>query len=72
VVFSRRLEAGEGRQAFRPGERYRFGVALFDGTSTNHHIVRDTQFLDLVLPQPRADKEAGTKEEEAKEGEGIL
>jgi hypothetical protein len=34
VVFSRRLEAGEERQAFRPGERYRFGVALFDGTST--------------------------------------
>jgi len=72
VVFSRGLEAREERQTFRPGERYRFGVAVFDATSTNHHIVRDTQVLDLVLPNPRAEKETGTKEEETKDGEGIL
>jgi hypothetical protein len=51
VVFTRSLEAGEGRQVFRPGERDRFGVAVFDSTATNHHIVRDTQTLELV-PRP--------------------
>jgi hypothetical protein len=48
VVFTRALEAGEGRQNFLPGERHRFGVAVFDATATNHHIVRDTQTLELV------------------------
>jgi hypothetical protein len=48
VVFTRSLEAGEGRQAFQPGGRHRFGVAVFDATATNHHIVRDTQTLELV------------------------
>jgi hypothetical protein len=72
VVFARRLEAGEKRQAFHPGERYRFGVALFDGTSTNHHIVRDTQFLELIPPRQRAAEEGDVREEKAGEGEGIL
>jgi len=73
VTFTRELEAGGKRQAFRPGERYRFGVALFDGTSTNHHIVRDTQFLDLVLPRQREGGEAAPEEdEEVRRGEGIL
>jgi hypothetical protein len=57
VVFTRALEAGEGRQAFRPGERHRFGVAVFDATATNHHIVRDTQTLELVA-RPDAAKPA--------------
>jgi hypothetical protein len=51
VLFSRRLDAGEGRQDFRPGGEYRFGVALFDNTSLDHHIVRDTQFFTLVVPR---------------------
>jgi len=72
VVFSRRLEAGKERQTFRPGERYRFGVALFDGTSTNHHIVRDTQFLDLILPRQEAGEESGAGGKKAAEREGIL
>ena len=72
VVFTRRLEAGKERQAFRPGERYRFGVALFDATSTNHHIVRDSQFLDLVLPQTGAAEKSDGEEGKATEGEGIL
>ena len=50
VVFTRALEAGPGRQAFRPGESYHFGVAIFDATSVNHHIVRDTKTLQLVAP----------------------
>jgi hypothetical protein len=50
VVFSRPLAAGEGRETFRPGERYRFGLAVFDGTSVNHHVVRDTQTFHMVLP----------------------
>jgi len=53
VIFARALEAGSGRQAFRPGESYRFGVAVFDATSINHHIVRDTKTLQLVAPAPR-------------------
>jgi hypothetical protein len=73
VVFSRPLEAGEGRQDFQPGGRYRFGVAFFDATSTNHHIVRDTQFLDLVLPKPRTAGKAGKGEEgKGEEEKGIL
>jgi hypothetical protein len=50
VIFSRSLAPGEGREAFRPGERYRFGLAIFDGTSVNHHVVRDTQTFQMVLP----------------------
>jgi hypothetical protein len=48
VVFSRALEAGPGRQTFVPGESHRFGVAVFDATSVNHHIVRDTKTLQLM------------------------
>jgi len=51
VVFSRPLDAGPGRQTFRPGEEYRFGVAVFDNTGLDHHIVRDTQIFRLVLPR---------------------
>ena len=50
VVFTRALETGPGRQAFRAGESYHFGVAVFDATSVNHHIVRDTKKLLLVKP----------------------
>lgn len=50
VVFTRPLAAGEGMVSFRPGERYRFGVALFDGTSVNHHVVRDSQVFEIVAP----------------------
>jgi len=53
VVFTRNLEAGPGRQAFLPGESYHFGVAIFDATSVNHHIVRDTKTLQLVAPLPK-------------------
>lgn len=49
VVFSRQLDVGPGRQAFRPGESYHFGLAVFDSTSVNHHIVRDTKTLRLVV-----------------------
>jgi hypothetical protein len=63
VVFSRALEAGPGRQGFTPGGRYRFGVAVFDATSVNHHIVRDTKTLQLVAPPakvaPAAEESAG-------------
>lgn len=63
VVFARALEAGPGRQAFRPGESYRFGVAIFDATSVDHHIVRDARTLQLVAPPeklaPAADEPAG-------------
>lgn len=52
VVFSRRLDPGGGREAFRQGGRYRFGIAVFDGTSVNHHVVRDEQDLELVIPAP--------------------
>jgi len=48
VVFSRALAAGARRQSFRSGETYRFGMAVFDGTSIDHHLVRDTQTLELV------------------------
>jgi hypothetical protein len=50
VVFRRRLDLGAGRQRFEPGARYRFGVAVFDATTTDHHIVRDAQTLELVAP----------------------
>lgn len=50
VVFSRALDAGPGRQAFVPGQSYPFGLALFDFTSVNHHIVRDTKTLQLLAP----------------------
>lgn len=50
VVFTRPLTAGEGAMSFRSGERYRFGVAIFDGTSVNHHVVRDTQVFAVVAP----------------------
>jgi hypothetical protein len=49
VVFTQPLGAA-GVLSFRPGERYRFGVALFDGTSVNHHVVRDTQVFEIVAP----------------------
>lgn len=52
VVFSRALQAGPGRQAFAPGQSYRFGLAVFDSTSINHHIARDTKIMQLVLPAP--------------------
>jgi hypothetical protein len=54
VVFTRALEAGPGRQAFAPGESYHFGVAVFDATSVNHHIVRDTKTLQLIAPSAQA------------------
>jgi hypothetical protein len=72
VVFSRSLEEGERRQAFRPGERYRFGIAVFDATSTNHHIVRDTQTLHLVVSQPSATDEDEEKSAAQRGKEGIL
>jgi hypothetical protein len=50
VVFSRALAPGGGRAAFAPGERHLFGIAIFDGTSVNHHVVRDTQVFQLVVP----------------------
>jgi len=50
VVFTRPLAAGEGTLPFTPGERSRFGVALFDGTSVNHHVVRDAQAFVVVAP----------------------
>ncbi len=50
VVFTRPLVAGEGMLLFKPGERLRFGVALFDGTSVNHHVVRDAQVFEVVAP----------------------
>jgi hypothetical protein len=50
VVFTRPLVAGDGAPSFRPGERYRFGVAIFDGTSVNHHVVRDAQVFEVVAP----------------------
>jgi hypothetical protein len=50
VVFTRPLAAGAGIVPFRPGERPRFGVALFDGTAVNHHVVRDAQVLEVVAP----------------------
>lgn len=63
VVFTRALEVGSGRQGFRPGASYRFGVAIFDSTSVNHHIVRDTKTLQLVAPpakaQPSGEEPAG-------------
>jgi len=55
VTFSRPLAPGEGREGFRPGERYRFGLAVFDGTSVNHHVVRDTQTFQLLVPAPVAE-----------------
>lgn len=68
VTFRRRLEAGEGRQRFSPGERYRFGLAIFDSTSTDHHLVRDKQLLELVVPKPdRTPAEPGPAE-----GPGVL
>ena len=54
VVFSRTLDVGPGRQAFRAGESHHFGVAVFDATSVNHHIVRDTKTLQLVAPPAKA------------------
>lgn len=50
VLFTRALESGAERQEFRPGGSYHFGVAIFDATSVNHHIVRDTKTLQLVVP----------------------
>ena len=50
VLFTRPLVSGEGVVSFRPGERYRFGVAIFDGTSVNHHVVRDSQVFEVVTP----------------------
>jgi hypothetical protein len=54
VVFTRALDAGPGRQAFVPGASYHFGVAVFDATSVNHHIVRDTKTLQLMPVQAQA------------------
>jgi len=54
VVFTRALAAGPTRQGFQPGQSYHFGVAVFDATSVNHHIVRDTKTLLLVVPQAKA------------------
>jgi hypothetical protein len=50
VVFTQPLADGTGGVSFRPGERHRFGVAIFDGTSVNHHVVRDTQVIEIVAP----------------------
>jgi hypothetical protein len=59
VVFSRPLAGGPGRQRFEPGEVGRFGVAVFDGTSVNHHVVRDTQTFRVVAPRPAGEGEEG-------------
>ena len=48
VVFTRPLAAGSAWEPFLSGKRYRFGVAIFDGTSVNHHVVRDTQVFEVV------------------------
>jgi hypothetical protein len=74
VVFSRALEAGPGRQAFVPGESYRFGLAVFDNTSVNHHIVRDTRMLELVVsPASPPPAEAPAARKDHAEAEmGIL
>lgn len=50
VVFTRPLAAGDGVVSFSPGQRYRFGLASFDGTSVNHHVARDTQLFEVVAP----------------------
>lgn len=50
VVFTRPLDDTAGEASFRPGERHRFGIAIFDGTSVNHHVVRDTQVFEIVAP----------------------
>ncbi len=68
VVFSRPLDAGPGRQEFRPGERYRFGLALFDSTSTDHHLVRDTQVLELVVPGRAGGPVAGEARRDGDDG----
>ena len=60
VLFSRPRELAGRRQAFRPGETVAFGVAVFDGTATDHHIVRDTRELRLL----------DEREEEGGGGEG--
>jgi hypothetical protein len=69
VVFSRVLDAGPGRQAFQSGESHRFGLAIFDATSVNHHIVRDTKTLQLVPPPPAAPPPA---DEGRGDGAGVL
>ena len=61
VVFTRQLAGGAARQAFLPGGVYRFGLAVFDGTSVNHHIVRDTKTLQLVIA-PAAEHPGGDSE----------
>ncbi|HWR97833.1 MAG TPA: ethylbenzene dehydrogenase-related protein [Candidatus Methanoperedens sp.] len=67
VVFTRPLAAGGRRQAFVPGGSYRFGLALFDATATNHHIVRDLQTLELVAPPAEASPAAARKD-----ADGVL
>jgi hypothetical protein len=59
VVFTRALEAGPKRQRFHPGEGHHFGVAVFDSTSVNHHIVRDTKTLQLVAPAAQLPPDGG-------------
>jgi hypothetical protein len=50
VLFTQPLPAGNDGLSLRPGERHRFGVAIFDGTSVNHHVVRDSQIFAVVAP----------------------
>jgi len=50
VVFTRPLAVAKEVVSFQIGQRYRFGVAIFDGTSVNHHVVRDAQVFEVVAP----------------------
>jgi hypothetical protein len=71
VVFSRPLDPGGGRESFRPGGTYRFGLAIFDGTAVNHHVARDTQLLDLVIPAPPAPEEVEGREGNFRGAAGV-
>jgi len=59
VVFRQPLAPGGEAMSFRSGQRYRFGVAIFDGTSVNHHVVRDTQIFEVVAPLASNEVEDG-------------
>lgn len=61
VVFTRPLVDADAAPAFRPEERYRFGIAIFDGTSVNHHVVRDSQVLAVVAPLAMSAEQQGTE-----------
>ncbi len=62
VVFRRRLDSADVRdRRFFVNGRYPFGVAVFDGTVTEHHVA--DAGLELVLAEP-ADNE--------QEGKGLI